>query len=176
MLPMPEPMPEVQPPPDPAPTFVVPEEKKPEPKPEPPKEKPKPVVKSKPRPAAPTPATTTAPANGPAGSGIAGAKVGVRGSPGGVAGGRGGGRGDFISTPSPQYDATAKERRYQGRGMFLIQYENGSITSVSTIESTGVPYLDARTITHVKLRYRVKAGVSGAVRLPIVWQLKNLTR
>ena len=175
-MPEPEPEPEIQPAPEPPPTFVVPKEE-PKPKSEPPKEKPKPVAKTKPKPAGPPP-TNPQPAQstGPAGSGIAGAKVGVKGSPGGVAGGRGGGRGDFISTPSPQYDSTARERRYEGRGTFLIVYEAGRVVSVSAIQSTGVPYLDARTIAHVKTRYRVKAGVSGTVRLPIVWQLKSFQR
>jgi outer membrane biosynthesis protein TonB len=166
--PAPEPIPEEpvveQPPaPEPTPSFVVPEEVTPPPPP-------KPVAAKSIRPSKPAPLRPQASA--PAGSGIAGAKTGVRGSPVGQPGGRGGSRGDFISTPHPQYDATSRQRGYQGRGVFLISYQNGRIVSVTTQQSTGVSYLDARTIAWVKSRFRVKSGVSGEVRFPITWQLK----
>ena len=168
--PEPEPVPEEPvvetPVSEPAPTFIVPEEEKPKPP------EPKPLTKPKPKPAKPVANVSQTQAAPAAGSGIAGANSGVRGSPGGVPGGRGGGRGDFISTPHPQYDTTARERRYEGRGMFLITYQSGRIVSVSTIQSTGVAYLDAKTIAHVRSRFRVKSGVSGSARLPIVWRLK----
>lgn len=168
--PMPEPVPEEPvveqvPPPDPAPTFVVPEEAPPPPKP-------KPVVSAPPKPNKPAPPAPRAASAAPAGDGVAGARPGTRGSPIGQPGGRGGGRGDFISMPPPQYDETARQRNYQGRGMFSITYEDGRIISVSALQSTGVPYLDARTIAWVKSRYRVKSGASGTARFPIVWQRK----
>jgi periplasmic protein TonB len=165
--PEPEPIPEepVVVPQEPTPKFVVPEETPPPPPP-------KPVVKSQPKPKRPDLAELRTQPAAPAGSGITNASAGVRGSPGGVVGGQGGGRGDFISTPHPQYNSTARQRRYEGRGVFLITYLNGRIISVEAIQSTGVPYLDARTIAHVKTRYRVKPGVSGSARLPISWQLR----
>jgi hypothetical protein len=148
--------------PEPTPAFVVPEEKPPQPEP-------KPEVKPKvSKPVSTAPKTQSPPV---AGSGVVGARAGVRGSPGGVAGGRGGGRGDFISTPHPQYDSTARQRRYEGRGMFLITYQDGHIVSVATIQSTGVSYLDAKTIAHVRSRYASSRVFSGSARLPIVWRL-----
>lgn len=165
--PEPEPVPEepvVQQPPEPVPTFVVPEEPKaPEPPPAP-----KPVVKpvAKPKPTAPV---SRPPA---AGSGIPGANTGVRGSPTGQPGGKGGGRSDFTYVPRPKYDATARQRGYQGRGIFLITYQNGRVIGVSTHQSTGVPYLDALTIASLKSQCRLKPGTSGSVRYPITWQLK----
>jgi protein TonB len=172
--PEPEPEPEIQeetPPTPPQPEFTVPEEK-PVAVATP---KPKPKAKIAAKPAGPPKAETvqrTTPAGGPAGSGATTGNAGVRGSPTGVAGGRGGGRGDFVSTPHPQYDATAKQRGYEGRGTFLITYSNGRITSVSVHQSTGVGYLDSRTISWIKSRWRVKSGASGSGRLPITWRMK----
>ncbi|MHA3775191.1 hypothetical protein ACXR0O_27015 [Verrucomicrobiota bacterium sgz303538] len=170
----PEPeMKEEAPAPEPVPQFEVPKEEQP-PKPEP---KPKPVAKAQPKPPA-KPATTqprtdAQPSDGgPAGSGLTTGRAGVRGSPGGQVGGRGGGRGDFVSTPHPQYDATARQRAYQGRGVFAIAYENGRIVNVTVNQSTGVPYLDARTIAWIKSRWRVKSGASGAATVPVTWQLQ----
>jgi len=168
--PVPEPIPEEpvveQPPqPDPAPSFVVPEEVPPPPAPSP-------VAKAVVKPAKPVAPAPRPQSSAPADSDVAGAKAGVRGSPIGQPGGRGGGRADFISMPHPQYDATARQRGYKGRGMFLITYQDGRIVSVTTSQSTGTPYLDARTVAWVKSRFRVKSGASGSARFPIVWQLK----
>lgn len=164
--PEPEPMPEeplVQPP-EPAPTFVVPEEPKaPEPPPAP-KPVTKQVAKPKPAPTAVRPSVS--------GNGIPGANTGVRGSPTGQPGGKGGGRSDFLYVPRPKYDATARQRGYQGRGIFLITYQNGRVIGVSTHQSTGVPYLDALTMASLKSECRLKPGTSGSVRYPITWQLK----
>lgn len=166
--PTPEPEPILEEPvvqqPEPAPTFVVPEEPKaPEPPPAP-----KPVAKpvAKPKPAAPA---SRPPVSG---SGIPGANTGVRGSPTGQPGGKGGGRSDFLYVPRPKYDATARQRGYQGRGIFLITYQNGRVIGVSTHQSTGVPYLDALTVASLKSECRLKPGTSGSVRYPITWQLK----
>jgi outer membrane biosynthesis protein TonB len=166
--PEPEPAPEIAPP-QPVPEFVIPTEPEPEPKPKP---APKPVAKTETRPKAPPEREAKPGTAVQAGSGLTGARAGVRGSPGGQPGGRGGGRGDFVSTPSPQYDATARQRGYQGRGTFIIRYENGRILSVAAAKSTGVSYLDARTITWIKTRWRVKSGTSGTASLPITWEVR----
>ncbi len=88
-----------------------------------------------------------------------------------MVGGRGGSRGDFIATPKPQYDATALQRHYQGSGDVLIVYANGAIVSVEMTRGTGVSYLDAKTTSHVKSNYRVKAGASGRATFSINWTL-----
>ncbi len=172
--PVPEMLEEVAPPIQPEPEFTVPEEK-PIPKAAP-KAKAQPKSTAKPVQAPRTVETgrvaAAAPNGAPVGSGETTGRTGIRGSPTGTAGGRGGGRGDFTSTPHPQYDPTARQRAYEGRGIFLIVYSGGRIVSVSTQQSTGVPYLDARTISWIKSRWRVKSGVSGSGRLPITWRLK----
>ncbi|HEY5895814.1 MAG TPA: hypothetical protein VIT91_21550 [Chthoniobacterales bacterium] len=164
--PQPEPTP---PPAEPDPTPPPPPVEKPEfelPEPAPtPAATPKPVQeKPKPKPEKPkiAPKPTTAPAASTA------VKKGV---PNGKVGGRGGSKGDFLATPRPQYDGVSLLRRYQGVGEVLIAYENGRITSVVMARSTGVSYLDSRTTTWVKNRYKVKPGVSGRATFSISWTL-----
>jgi outer membrane biosynthesis protein TonB len=167
--PAPQPTPELTPEPTPEPTPPPPVEKpefvKPEPVPTPPPALPKPRVAAvhppQPRPPAPHPAR---PAPAPVSSG-------VRGTPSGVAGGRGGSKGDFIATPHPEYDNVATQRHYQGQGEVLISYANGELTSVEMSQTTGVSYLDSRTISWVRSRYRVKPGVSGRATFHIAWVL-----
>jgi outer membrane biosynthesis protein TonB len=165
--PMPEPEPEPAMEQAPQPEFTVPKEEEPPP----PKPKPEPVAKVLPKSRKPL-RTEAALASEPAGSGLTTGRAGVRGSPDGKPGGKGGGRDDFISTPPPQYDVTARRRGYEGRGVFMIRYENGKIVSVSAVQSTGVSYLDARSIAWISSRWRVKKGTSGAATLPITWRLR----
>ncbi len=90
----------------------------------------------------------------------------------GKAGGRGGSKGDFISTPHPEYDYTSLERHYEGSGTVLIIYSDGKIVSVRMRGSTGVSYLDSRTVNWVKSYWRVKSGASGEAILPITWRIQ----
>lgn len=160
----PEPTPEPTPPPEPEkPEFVKPEED----------------MTPAPTPAA-TPATTPAPRKAPpkpsaaprpvktTGIGTPGA---TRGVPTGVVGGRGGSRSDFIAMPRAEYDYTAIQRKYQGSATLRITYSNGHIDLVEVSSSTGVPYLDSRSVSWVKGNWKVKPGSSGKVTLPITWQL-----
>lgn len=82
----------------------------------------------------------------------------------------------FVSTPAPHYDNVAKRRGYQGRGIFQIEYKDGQIVNVAVVQSTGVAELDARTIAHIKTRYRVKPGATGIVRAPISYRLVRMYR
>ena len=167
--PTPAPTPEATPEPTPEPTPPPPVEKpefvKPEPVPTPPP-KPKAVAARPPEPPRasrpPTPPRPVAAAPAPAA---------VRGTSSGVVGGRGGSKGDFTATPHPQYDLTATQRHYQGSGSVLITYSNGAIVSVEMSQSTGVSYLDSKTVSWVKSMYRVKPGVSGRASFNIAWTL-----
>lgn len=179
-MPVPEPPPPA-PTPEPLPAkpaeFVVPEPAAPAPMATPsptpaPRATPRPLAKpavaerrAEPRPAEPTavratPGSARPPISGGGGSPTVGQRAGA------------GNRSDFIRTPQPEYDATARQRNYQGRGVFTIRYANGGITSVAVAQSTGIPYLDARTTAWIQSRWRVKGGSSGAVSLPVRWQLR----
>lgn len=164
--PPPEPMPE---PPPVVPEFVKPEEKPPPATPPPKPATPKPTATPKAaKPSTPGP-RPTAPGSGD--NPDPNAKPGLRGSPNGVAGGRGGSAGDFTSRPNPSYDNLALQRRYEGQGRAKIVFENGRILDVEIVSSTGVSYLDTSSVRWIKANWRVKAGASGTVSLPIIWKL-----
>ena len=165
--PEPEPPP-VEPPPPVQPEFIKPEEKPPPATPPPKPATPKPLPKPG------KPSGTPAPRPTAPGSGDnpdPNAKPGLRGSPGGVPGGRGGSAGDFTSRPNPQYDNLALTRHYEGQGRAKIVYENGRVLDVEITSSTGVSYLDTRSVMWIKANWHVKAGASGTATLPIIWTL-----
>jgi protein TonB len=177
---MPIPPPPVTPPPE----LATPEPPPPEPIPEPPKPQfivpeERPIATPRPHVAAATPRehphhTTITPSTTAtsAGDGAPTGKAGTRGSPGGQAGSHGGSRGDFISTPQPQYDEVARQRGYQGRTVVIIHYTGGAIVAVSVEQSSGIPYLDARTTSWISSRWRVKPGASGNIPQTVTWQLR----
>lgn len=161
--PQPEPIP---PPPDaestPPPPLEKPEFELPEPAPTP---RPKPLQEkpgSRPE-RTPSPKHTAAPAHAK--------PAAPRGVPNGKTASRGGSKGDFTATPHPKYDGVSLARRYHGVGEVLITYENGRISAVKMSRSTGVSYLDSRTTTWVRSRYKLKPGVSGKAKFTISWIL-----
>gem|GEM_PF-3306942 len=175
----PQPTPEPTPPPTPEPTpQATPDFEKPEPTPTPtPKPQPtptphpvvkttaKPVKNSKPaKPAAQQQASNTT-NNNP------NAKAGPKGIATGKAGGKGGSRSDLIFAPDPGYDHLAIERRYQGTGTFVIHYENGVIIGVDIGSSTGISYLDSRTVNWIKSKFKMKPGSSGSFSYRWTWRL-----
>lgn len=167
----PPPPPPPEPPPPVEPEFVKPEEKPPPATPPPKLATPKPQPKPAARPAGTPSPRPTAPGSGD--NPDPNAKPGVRGSPTGVAGGRGGSAGDFTSRPNPQYDNLALTRHYEGQGRAKIVYENGRILDVQVTSSTGVSYLDTRSVMWVKANWRVKSGASGTATLPVIWKLPH---
>jgi outer membrane biosynthesis protein TonB len=179
----PPPAPTTPPPPKPEAEFIEPSpiiEKAPapEPRPEPAQEPPPPRNEAQPQedikkavpPPLPKPKPSPNTAVKPAKSALP-QTPSTPGSPAGVKGGRGGTHGDFVATPHPVYDTIAQQRGYQGTGEVLIIYQNGAIAAVTMKQSTGVSYLDSRTTSWVKARYRVKPGASGQATFKITWVL-----
>lgn len=82
-----------------------------------------------------------------------------------------GGAGDFLAMPPPQYDSTALQKRYQGRGVFVITYAGGRITNVSVQQSTGADYLDSHSCHWLKTQWKVKPNLSGQATQAITWKL-----
>ncbi|HEY5752997.1 MAG TPA: hypothetical protein VIT21_07605 [Chthoniobacterales bacterium] len=84
--------------------------------------------------------------------------------------GRSGGRKwDFESTPNmiAPYYLLQQLKGFEGTATASLSYLNGVITKVSMLRSSGYTRLDAAIMKHVKANYRVKAGRSGTVTLPI---------
>jgi TonB family protein len=62
-------------------------------------------------------------------------------------------------------------RRYEGSGKARIIVSNGTIVSVSVVQSSGISYLDSKAATWIRSRWKPAPGTQGTFTLPFVFRL-----
>jgi TonB family protein len=80
---------------------------------------------------------------------------------------------NWVAAPHPVYPYEARRAKQTGSGRFLITFDdNGNVTDVSTLQSTGSPILDQTSVSTFH-RWRCKPGTFHKVVVPITYTLQG---
>jgi TonB family protein len=81
---------------------------------------------------------------------------------------------DAIKSPPPDYPSTERSQGHTGSGLFrlTLDLKTGSITKVTTLQSTGFPTLDSFA-TEAFRRWRWKPGKWKEIDVPITFTLRS---
>jgi len=84
---------------------------------------------------------------------------------------------DAINAPSPHYPPADRAQLRTGSGLFRLIFDlkTGSVTKVTTLQSTGVPSLDSAA-TGTFLGWRWKPGKWKEIDVPITFTLRSESR
>jgi TonB family protein len=79
----------------------------------------------------------------------------------------------FVERPKPDYPYELRSRRLTGSGIFrLFVDEQGRVTNVSALQSTGHRELDAEALKAF-MRWRAKPGSKREVDMPVTFTLRQ---